>query len=371
MLARSLNCGGAERQLVMLAKGLKNKGYEVIVAVFYSGGHFEQELEQSGVTVSDLRKTGRWAIVSFLSRLSNLLKCSQPSVVYGFLSLPNILTVLMRKIVPRAKIVWGMRATDPQFGYYNWLVPLVYRIENLLSRYSDLIIVNSDAGRKDCEQRNFPKSKLLVIKNGIDTGYFSPNADAGQAFRNTIDVREKEKLIGIVGRLDPMKNHVAFLDTFALVAKHVSGVKALILGEKSKFHEDYLDNLHKQAAQLGIAHLLIWKEPLDNMPAVYSGLDLLVSASSFGEGFPNVVAEAMSCTTPCVVTYVGDSSDIVGKFGAVVESGDPSTLANAIIRLIANKPTESIRRQMRQHIKDNFSVEKYIEATEQAICSRG
>lgn len=369
-LARSLNFGGAERQLVVLAKGLKEEGYDVIVAVFYGGGQFEKELKQSGVTFEDLNKGGRWEVFSFLLRLAALLKRSKPSVVYGFLSLPNVLLVLLHKLVPNAKVVWGVRATDPDFSHYNWLVPLVYKAENYLARYSDLVIVNSDAGRRDCEKRRFSTSKLVVIPNGIDTVYFSPDNKAGKAFRTQHGVLDNEKLIGVVGRLDPMKGHPAFLAAFALVRKEVSRVKALIVGEKSELHEDYLKALHKQAEELDIGHLVIWAQPCEAMPAVYSAIDILVSSSSFGEGFSNVIAEAMSCATPCVATRVGDSAKIVGNLGVVVEPDNVDALARAIVKTLSVGRADPIRRQVRQRIKNHFSIEKYIKATELAICPR-
>ena len=369
LLARSLDYGGAERQLVLLAKGLKARGHKVVVSVFYGGGHFEKELIQSGIDIKDLAKQGRWQILSFLFRFAGFLKSAKPRVVYGFLSLPNILAALFRKFVPQAKIVWGMRATNPEFSHYNWLVPWVYRLESLLAKHCDLVIVNSNAGRRDCEKRNFPRSKLLLIPNGVDTEYFSPNRAAGRAFRVEHGVLDNEKLIGIVGRLDPMKDHSTFLSAFALVNKEIEQVKALIIGEESEFHRDYVEALHEQIESLGITEIVIWVQSLGTMPPVYNAMDVLVSSSSFGEGFPNVVVEAMSCGIPCVVTQVGDAADIVGGLGEVVEPRSAKDLAQSIIKTLRNGGARTSPQQIREHIEKNFSLDKYVEATELAICS--
>jgi glycosyltransferase involved in cell wall biosynthesis len=116
---------------------------------------------------------------------------------------------------------------------------------------------------------------------------------------------------------------------------------------------------------LGISDKVIWAGALSDMPAVYSALDLLVS-SSFSEGFPNVIGEAMACGVPCVVTDTGDSALIVGETGCVVEPRNPSALAGAIISLMEKDPQERGRRA-RARILENFSVERMTAETERAI----
>lgn len=365
LVARSLDYGGAERQLVALAEGLKQRGHDISVVVFYGGGHFQDRLKRHNIKVEDLKKQGRWDSVFFLFRFAGLLRKSEAQVVYGFLSLPNILIVLLRKLVPTAKIVWGLRATNLQFHRYNWLVRWVYRIEDWLATFCDQIIVNSNAGRLDCERRKFPASKLLVIPNGIDTTYFSPDHDAGREFRLRHSVSEDDSLIGIVGRLDPMKDHPTFMLAFALLSKEIANVRALVVGTGS---ESYQQALSELAMELGIDHRVIWLKPSKDMRAIYNAIDVLVSSSSFGEGFSNVVAEAMSCGTPCVVTRVGDSAEIVGNLGEVVRPQSAEDLARAVTKTLNDAKRDICRRRIRARIKNHFSVDKFIDTTESALC---
>ena len=101
----------------------------------------------------------------------------------------------------------------------------------------------------------------------------------------------------------------------------------------------------------------------DDIRQVMNGLDVYVQSSSYGEGFPNVVAEAMACGTPCVVTDVGDAGFIVGKNGWVVPPKNPTKLANAIkkaISEIGSNYWNKRRNKARSRIKENFNITKMI-----------
>jgi glycosyltransferase involved in cell wall biosynthesis len=103
------------------------------------------------------------------------------------------------------------------------------------------------------------------------------------------------------------------------------------------------------------------------MPAVYGALDVATLTSSFGEGFPNVVAEAMACGLPCVVTNVGDAALILGDLGWVVPPRSPSALAKAWSAALAQERRPEIRRRRRRRIEENYSLERMIDETEQSL----
>jgi glycosyltransferase involved in cell wall biosynthesis len=100
------------------------------------------------------------------------------------------------------------------------------------------------------------------------------------------------------------------------------------------------------------------------MPAVYSSLDLLCSVSCWGEGFPNVIGEAMACGVPCVVTDVGDSVRIVGNTGVVVPAGDSARLARAIEESLHREESEAEQLRRRDRIVEEFGLEKLVTRTE-------
>ena len=98
--------------------------------------------------------------------------------------------------------------------------------------------------------------------------------------------------------------------------------------------EDYRDKMINMSKEFGLAEQMIWSKARPDMPAVYNAMDMIVSASSYGEGFSNVIGEAMGVwKCPCVVTDVGDSAFIVGNGGEVVPPSNAEALKEAIARL--------------------------------------
>src|SRR5262245_35946132 len=200
-LIRSLTFGGAERQLIVLARGLHARGHDVHVGVFYAGGPLEAELHAAGVPVTVLDKGGRWDLVGFLFRLARFLRKERPQVLHGYLGASNSLGVLMRPL-HGARVVWGIRASDLDGDRYDWLYRLDVFVERLLARFPDLIITNSNAGCDHFVHRGFPKDHTIVIPNGIDAERFRPDERLRAATRARLGVADGDLLVGRVGRLD-------------------------------------------------------------------------------------------------------------------------------------------------------------------------
>ncbi|NLU50543.1 MAG: glycosyltransferase [Syntrophomonadaceae bacterium] len=361
-LTRSLDYGGAERQLVTLAKGLHERGHRVVVLVFYANGPLEKELYDAGVTVRVLDKKGRWDVAGFLCRLVHAVVHDKPDIVHGYLGIPNILTVLLKPIFSGTRMVWGVRASNMDLARYDWLSRLSYQLECMLSRFADLIITNSHAGFDYAAKNGFPKSKMVVIPNGIDTDRFRPDPEAGRLLRMEWGVADNEKLIGLVGRLDPMKDHPTFLRAAALLRNERKDVRFVCVGDGAT---DYRKKLQALGKELGLEECLIWAGTRGDMFAVYNALDI-ASSTSYGEGFPNVIGEAMACGVPCVVTDVGDSSWIVGDVGVVVPPRDPHALAAGLKIALAQWPNKG-GFSGRDRISHCFSVQLLIHATENAL----
>ena len=361
-LARSLTRGGAERQLVALANGLHRRRWEVAVACFYAGDVFQADLERAGVPVIDLKKRGRWDVFGFLFRLFRAYRRYDPDVVHGYLPIANMLA-LWARFARRGKcVVWGVRASNVDLDRYDWLAGLTFRVSCLLSRCADCIIANSHTGAAYHVAHGYPRARVCVIPNGIDTGRFRFDPAGRRRVRAEWNVAAGEVLVGLVGRLDPMKDHPTFLRAAAMLACGSPEWRFVCVGSGPK---EYADSLVRLAGELGLAGRLVWAGARDDMAAVYSALDMATSTSSYGEGFQNVVGEAMACGVPCVVTDVGDSARVVGECGVVVPASQPAAVADGLERTqqrIHRAPAVG-RAALRQRIEDNFSVAALVERT--------
>lgn len=363
ILTRSLHYGGAERQLVALAKGLHHCGHSVKVATFYPDGPLQIDLDRAGIPVHYLEKKGRWDMFGFLIRTYCFIRDEAPDILHGYLVVPNLLVAMFRPLFPKTKIVWGVRASDMDLTQYDWLARLSFSASSRLSHCADLIIVNSHCGMEYHSKQGYPLNKMIVIPNGIDTERFKPNAEDRVRLRAEWGVTENEKLIGIVGRLDPMKDHITFLNAAALLAKENANIRFVCVGDGDK---DYREMLHQMGSELGLGARLLWTGARADASAVYNAFDIATSSSRFGEGFPNVVGEAMSCGIPCVVTNVGDSAVIVGDTGIVVPPRDPRELADGWNRSLLDARSIPIN-EIRNRILQEYSLLSLIEHTEQEL----
>lgn len=364
-LVRSLAYGGAERQLVTLATALHARGHRVIVMPFYANGPLEAELREAGVRVRGLEKRGRWDVTAFLTRLHAVIREERLEILHGYLGIPNIVASVMRAAFPRIKVVWGERASNMDLSHYDWLSRASALLARTLSRFPDLIIVNSRAGFEHVVRSGYPRKHVVVIPNGIDTQRFAPDPAARRRLRRVWNVGDEERLIGLVGRLDPVKDHRTFLTAAAMLTAQHEHLRFVCVGDGDP---RYARAMRSAARELGLGESITWVGARSDMSAVYNAFDIACSSSE-SEGFPNVVAEAMACGVPCVVTDVGDSAWVLGRPASVAPPGDPRAFADRIADLLAAGSRESaaIGGAGRERIITFFSIAALIHNTERAI----
>ena len=355
-LIRQLNQGGAQRQLLELVKNLDQSRFDISVVTFYEGGDFAAEIDYlPGISFYCLNKRGRWDLLPFLFRLGKLLHRLKPHIVHGYLSTANLLAVLMRPIVPEIKVVWGVRSSNMDASHYDWLTKTQYFLERFLTRFAHLVILNSESALEYHVARGLPRQKCVVVHNGIDVAHFRRSADEGAAFRSEHRIAESAPVVLMAARLDPMKDHPTFLKAAALLRRDHPAVRFVLVGSGPS---GYAAQLRSLITSLDLDSNVVCAGTRKDMVAVYSAADILTLPSRFGEGFPNVVAEAMACGVPCVVTDVGDARAVVGGIGAVVQPGESEGLAacwRSLLALTASE-IEILRHSARSRIETSFDT---------------
>jgi glycosyltransferase involved in cell wall biosynthesis len=361
-LTRSLNYGGCERQLVALAKGLHHRGQALAVATFYPEGALRRELLEAHVPTVALEKRSRWDALGFLFRLVRLVRSIRPAVLHTYLGSANVLGVLLKLVLPSMKIVWGVRASNMDLSRYGRLDRILFWVERRLSPYADVIIANSHAGLSYGTSQGFPQEKIVVIPNGIDTERFSPRPDFSITIRQNWDIPADTAVIGLIGRLDPMKGHRVFLNAAALLLRSHTRVHFVCVGDGPPAMATELSEL---AIGLGIHRHVTWAKSASAVEHVYGAMDIVTSCSTYGEGFSNVIGEAMACERICVATDVGDAKRILGNSGYVVPAGDAAALATAWLQALNLSDDERrIRgRAARERIVKHFALDRMITET--------
>jgi glycosyltransferase involved in cell wall biosynthesis len=269
----------------------------------------------------------------------------------------------MRLAVPRAGLVWGIRGSRLDFKAYPLIVRAIFHLGSWFAGAADIVISNSFSGAADHIAVGYPEDRMRVIPNGIDTEHFHPDQKARAQLREGWHVRENAPLIGIVGRIAPMKDHPTFLHAAAIFAQERPEARFVCVGNGSP---KYLESMLRLTGTLGLEHQVKWLPAQAAIRDTYNALDLLTSSSSYGEGFSNVIGEAMSCGIRCVVTDVGDSARIVGCTGIVVPPSNPLALAEGWRRAF-DEFREADRSEPRQRIELEFSLKRLLDRTEAVL----
>ena len=358
-LARQLNIGGAERQLVTLANELADRGHDVVIVSYYPGGALSNKLDSQRVRLISLGKRSRWDLLHFYLALVRVVRQERPVVLHGWMHTQNVFATFAWMVNRNVKLFWSVRSA--RLFPLTFVATVEEWLRTRLSRFPDCIVVNSVAGLEYAASKGIPRAKMVYIPNGIDTTLFYPDAMLGQRVRAEWSINDSEKVIGYVARFTPLKNHQLFLKAGAAIAAERPETRFVCCG-----HGDpsYLKELQELSRSLGIEGRVRWVQANPDVTAMYNAFDVFCS-SSLTEGFPNVIGEAMACGRRCVVTDVGDCRSVVDDTGVVVPSNDVEALAAGLRRAL--DVGASLNLPARQRILDNFTVAHLADRTEQAL----
>ena len=271
---------------------------------------------------------------------------------------------LAARVARIRSVVWGIRHTTLE---PNKSKKITIWIAKLLAKLSwwlpSKIVVCAQQAMDVHEALGYDRSKMRFIPNGYDLTDFKPGLDPLGELRASLVSDQSIPLIGMVGRFNPQKDHANLLDTLVILRDRGIAFRCVLVGTG-------LDSSNTEivewVAQRGLVDHVLLLGRRNDIPNIMNALDLHVLPSAFGEAFPNVVAEAMACGTPCVVTDVGDAAYIVGNTGWVVPPRDANALADAIEAALddmrdADKSSErSLLARCR--IEEHFSIGRMVAA---------
>jgi len=356
---RSLDIGGAERQFIELVKHIDKSKFDVTVCTMYGGVQEEIVKTIPNITYYNLGKKGRYDFYSFYKRYKEVLFEIKPDVIYSFLGEMNLFSLWCKP--KETKIIWGIRASNMDLTKYGKVSQIIFWLQKKLSCKVDKIIANSYASIEFHKKSGFSMEKSIVIHNGIDTDKFNRDEKKRKEFREKYNLNENDIAIGMVARIDYMKGYTIFAKSAKRLLKKYSNLKFFSIGDGD---EEIKQECKKILGDYNNTRF-IWLGKQKNVEDFYSGFDIS-SSSSFGEGFSNSIAEAMSCTLPCIVTDVGDSKIIVGDCGKVVIPNSVDEFSKGLEELM-QKDLKKLGECSRKRIVENFSIEKMVKKTEEEV----
>lgn len=349
-----LGVGGAERALERLLPRLQEQGMTCAVLSLREPQEVGATLRALGIDVFELGMQPSRPTLSGLWRLWRVVRRFRPDIIQGWMYHGDLAAQLARLAVPHARVVLGIHQTLARLELESRLTRLVIRADALLSRFAAGAIYVANAAREQHEAAGY-KARGVVLPNGIDIRQYQPDEALRMAARAEIGVGGDELLVGMVGRLHPSKNHPGFLCAAASVAATHPKVRFVLMGQGVTADNPALMHWLDEPALDGRVVLL---GPRDDVPKLLPALDLYV-LSSIQEALPNVVAEAMSCGVPCVVTDVGDAAWMVGEAGWVVPPAQDQRLADMIERalLLGTDGLAERGRAARRRVEEELSID--------------
>jgi len=355
-----LETGGAERALYNLLQGGLAECFESYVVSLGDEGTFGSRISALGVHVSTLGMRKGIPSLSGLLKLSCIIKKIQPDIIQGWMYHGNLAATLARNFAKgRPVVAWNIRQSLYGMRNEKPMTRQVIRANWFLSASPDVILYNSHLSRKQHEAFGFSSSSGRVIPNGIDVQRFCFSREARDRVRFELNISEKSLVVGHVARLHPMKDHLIFLRAAADLVLRYPETHYLLSGRNVSMDNDILEQLIPVQARDRF-HLLGER---DDVPQLMNAMDIFCLSSAWGEGFPNVLGEAMAIGVPCVATDVGDSALVVGDCGVVVAPRDKKALAAGIESLLSLSATERCLLGERAHsrIEDKFTLGEIVE----------
>ncbi len=279
-------------------------------------GKYGEKLKEAGVEVTCLDMPNGRITFKGVFRLFRVFRAEKPDVVQTWMYHADLVGGLIARLSGVKSIFWNIRHSELLPGKTKRTTILVARACAFLSRWvPKTIICCAEKARSVHSEYGYARHEMVVIPNGYDLERFYPDKSKRDHLRDSLEIEESTVVFGMVGRFNVQKNHLGLLKCLSGLKEEGVDFCCLLVGKG-------MDNSNVQIREwletLGLSEEVVLLGQQEDVPSLMNALDVHLLSSSFGEGFPNVIAEAMACGKPCITTDVGDAKLIVGNTGWVV-----------------------------------------------------
>jgi len=346
-----LTPGGTEHLVVEICRRLQDR-FAPTVCCLDDEGEWAADLQARGIEVIALRRRPGfrpelgWRIANIArERRIRLLHCHQYSpFVYGRIA---------KYCSPRLGLLYtehGRTSDGPP--------PWKRRVANLaLGRFDGTIVAVSDELRRYMVDALFPRDRVGVIYNGIDTAP-AATAEGRRRARSALHLDADAFVVATVARLDPVKDLGTLVDAFAVLRRWRPSAQLVIVGDGPERHA-----IAERAARSDVAGAVHLTGYRSDVRSLLPAADLYVS-SSVTEGISLTILEAMASGVPVVATAVGGTPEILsdGTTGILVPTRNPDRLAAAMVALAADPARRAaLAAAARRRVETAFTIERMVD----------
>ena len=383
----TLDLGGTESQLVLLATELKKRGWNVEVFALSQGGVLAEPLDRAGVRVSygfhrpnpspssptpgkpgakssvaPKKRPSLKAMLVVAAAITSLvvrIAVTRPRVVHAFLPLTNFLGALAGRFALAPLVITSRRG----LGHHQERWPRLKRMDRIANRLSHVVVANSHAVAADMAARDgYDIDRIRVIANGLDLSRFDHIDQQRGDTRRRLGLDADDVGVVIVANLIPYKGHSDLIEAFALASKNRPKLRLFVAGQDRGIGPA----LSEQAERLGIGSKVRLMGTQNDVPGLLAGMDIGVIASH-EEGFCNALMEKLTAGLPVVATNVGGNPEAVSGMPGCVLVGprDPADLARGLLAVVDRLPEPAADREFRQRtMRERYSVGSMVDAYE-------
>ncbi|MEW2463677.1 MULTISPECIES: glycosyltransferase [unclassified Streptomyces] len=363
LLIGQLGLGGAEKQLVLLARGLSARGIRTHLLVMFEKGAREEELRHSGVSLLELgfrrRSAGRWSLLAdvraFL-RFVAFLRRERPQVLQAFLFHSYVMAAPAARLARVPVLLAGRRS----LGFYKAGNRLALAVERIATRWTDFLVANASAIADEVRRdEGVPAAKISVIPNGMRPEEFELAEPA--------EVATSLPVVLCVANLAVHKGHRYLLEACAALRASGNPCTLVLIGDGPERPE-----LRRTAERLDLDVRFLGSRT--DVAGYLARADAVV-LPSLSEGSSNAVAEAMAAGRPVVATAVGGNPELLEGRGILVPPADPAALADGLQRVLGDRDTAAaLGRGAREWAMANLTadvmVDRYIALYRQLLEDR-
>lgn len=365
-----LGVGGAALYTILLTSKLQKKGHEsslISGQVSPSEGNMldlmSVDSSLNHIYIPELgREISPWKDLIALIKLTLLFLRERPDVVHTHGSKAGFVGRLSAFFAGVPVRIHSFHGTIFQ-GYFHWFKSRLFTFfEKLLALLTDCIFTDADSIGKELIKLSIaPREKIKTMPIGLDLSQFDHLAPFRGRLREKLNLAGDVALVGIVSRLVPIKGVDVFLKAAQKVQKEKPKVHFVIAGDG-----ELRGDLERLCDSLGLRNHVSFLGFWQDLRELYADFDIVV-LSSFNEGCPISILEAMASEKPIVASAVGGVSDVVsaGRTGLMVSANDPEVLANGVLQVL-NHPSlaKDLARNAKKEVFEKFHIDVSVRHTE-------